>query len=396
MRYCLRFIFAVVALMALTVCVRADFRLGAGDELRIVVADQPQISGVFAVAEDGTIFMLMGGRITVGGLTIEGASNAVTASLSKYIVDPAIAMEVSKYRPYFVLGDVATPGMYATTPGMTPLKAVAIAGGLRGRGDSLESAVTSIRAEESFAVALKQRLDATVLEARLKAELDDADTFDWSSDRLSDVERGLLGKIVGFERELFIVNSVNFAKQRKIFEDLIALRKAEIAVLQKRFEAQEKQTASLRDEIDRIEKLLKSGVSTIPQRNALNREETRSISEGLQIRLSQNQAEQGLRQSELGLTTLLRDRRATLLEQSAAVSQLLQKLGEEISAAEALMLETGSSPRDINGKRSMTFSVRGNNGTGPDVAVDQTYPVQPGDIVTIRRNMDSARAPVAN
>ena len=112
MMRCLRSVCAVVALLAAAVPAHAEYKLGAGDELRLVVADQPQVSGNYAVSDDGSIFVIMGGRVTVSGLTIESAAQAIRLSLSKYIVDPAIALEVSKYRPYFVMGDVANPGMY--------------------------------------------------------------------------------------------------------------------------------------------------------------------------------------------------------------------------------------------------------------------------------------------
>ncbi len=396
MMRCLRSVCAVVALLAAAVPAHAEYKLGAGDELRLVVADQPQVSGNYAVSDDGSIFVIMGGRVAVSGLTIESAAQAIRLRLAKYIVDPAIALEVSKYRPYFVMGDVANPGMYASIPGMTALKAVATAGGLRGRSEKLEYAITSIRASESYLVALKQSLDAQVQKARLQAELKDAPSFDWNPGKLSPSERLLLDDTVSYERELFAINRDSFQKQAKILKDLIALRMGEIEVLQSRFKAQERQTEMLRAEIERVEVLLKNGVSTITQRNSLSREETRSINEGLQIRLFQNQAQQGLSQAELQLTSLVRDRRSQLLDQIGAAGQRLQKLGEEISAAEALMQETDVEYSVGRNLTTMKFTLRGNNGAAPEVTVEDTYVIQPGDIVTVRRVSSASNATVAN
>ena len=392
----LRHVCAIVAVLAAAIPAHAEYKLGAGDELRLVVADQPQVSGNYAVSDDGTVFVVMGGRVPVSGLTIESAAEAVRSSLSKYIVDPAIALEVSKYRPYFVMGDVADPGMYASIPGMTAMKAVATAGGLRGRGDKLDYAITSIRAGESYLVALKQKLDTQVQKARLQAELDDAASFDWKPDGLPAGERVLLDNAAAYEKELFSINRGSFQKQTKILEDLMALRTGEIEILQRRFEAQETQTASLRAEIERVEKLLKSGVSTISQLNLLTREETRLISEGLQIRLSQNQAQQGLKQAELELTNLVRNRKSQLLEQIAAAGQRLQKLGEEIKAAEILLLETDAEYSAGRGPTAIEFTVRGDNGAAPEAAVEETYAIQPGDIVTVKRVAGASNAAVAN
>jgi polysaccharide export outer membrane protein len=40
-----------------------------------------------------------------------------------------VAVEVSQYRPFYILGEVATPGQYPYRPRMTVLTAISIAGG---------------------------------------------------------------------------------------------------------------------------------------------------------------------------------------------------------------------------------------------------------------------------
>lgn len=45
------------------------------------------------------------------------------------ILHPSVAVEVSTYRPFYILGEVNTPGQYPFRPGMTVLTAISIAGG---------------------------------------------------------------------------------------------------------------------------------------------------------------------------------------------------------------------------------------------------------------------------
>jgi polysaccharide export outer membrane protein len=45
-------------------------------------------------------------------------------------------VEVLKYRPVFILGEVSKPGEYPYQPGMTVLTAVAIAGGFTYRAET--------------------------------------------------------------------------------------------------------------------------------------------------------------------------------------------------------------------------------------------------------------------
>ena len=45
------------------------------------------------------------------------------------ILKPSVAVEVSTYRPFYILGEVNTPGQYPFRPDMTVLTAISIAGG---------------------------------------------------------------------------------------------------------------------------------------------------------------------------------------------------------------------------------------------------------------------------
>ena len=45
-----------------------------------------------------------------------------------------MSVEVSQYRPIFILGEVKNPGQYPYEPGMTMLTAVSVAGGFTYRG----------------------------------------------------------------------------------------------------------------------------------------------------------------------------------------------------------------------------------------------------------------------
>ena len=48
--------------------------------------------------------------------------------------DPDVAVEVDRYRPIFVMGEVNTAGQYSYVAGMTVQNAIAVAGGFTSRG----------------------------------------------------------------------------------------------------------------------------------------------------------------------------------------------------------------------------------------------------------------------
>jgi polysaccharide export outer membrane protein len=106
------------------------YRLDSGDRLRIVVFGQDGLTSSYGIDTAGKINMSLIGAVTARGLTTAQLQQAIATRLRQgYIRDPKVAVEVELYRPFFVLGEVATPGQFPFVPDMTVENAVAIAGG---------------------------------------------------------------------------------------------------------------------------------------------------------------------------------------------------------------------------------------------------------------------------
>ncbi len=105
--------------------------LGAGDVLTIRVYDQSQLSGDFTIDDSGMIDLPLLGLLPAGGQTTDALAAAIAGGLKQknLILDPSVATEISHYRPFYILGEVNTPGQYPYRPRMTALTAVSIAGG---------------------------------------------------------------------------------------------------------------------------------------------------------------------------------------------------------------------------------------------------------------------------
>ena len=74
------------------------------------------------------------GTVNARGMTTAQLSGAITGRLSQgFIRDPSVAVEIEVYRPFFVLGEVTSPGQYPYVPNMTVENAIAIAGGFTPR-----------------------------------------------------------------------------------------------------------------------------------------------------------------------------------------------------------------------------------------------------------------------
>jgi polysaccharide biosynthesis/export protein len=110
------------------------YTLDTGDKLRVVVFGQEGLSNSYAVDAGGKITMPLIGMVGARGLSTEALSQAITVRLRHgYIREPQVAVEIENYRPFFVLGEVTTPGQFPFVPGMTAETAVAIAGGFTPR-----------------------------------------------------------------------------------------------------------------------------------------------------------------------------------------------------------------------------------------------------------------------
>ncbi len=119
------------------------YRLDSGDRLRITVFEQPGLSNTYTVDQAGYIAFPLIGQGAARGETLPALEGAIAARLKEgYLRDPDVTIEVDRYRPVFVMGEVGRPGQYSYVPGMTAQNAIAIAGGFTPRGNPREVDVT--------------------------------------------------------------------------------------------------------------------------------------------------------------------------------------------------------------------------------------------------------------
>lgn len=110
------------------------YTLGSGDRVRVIVFGQDSLSNSYAVDGSGNISMPLIGFVAAKGETTEGLARVIEAKLRNgFLREPRVSVEEEAYRPFFVLGEVTTPGQYPYINGMTAETAVAVAGGFTPR-----------------------------------------------------------------------------------------------------------------------------------------------------------------------------------------------------------------------------------------------------------------------
>ncbi|HXX25432.1 MAG TPA: polysaccharide biosynthesis/export family protein [Pseudolabrys sp.] len=117
------------------------YTLDAGDRLRVSVFGQEGISGSYLVDAGGNLNLPLIGTVPARGFTTEQLSRMIGERLKQgYVREPHVTVSIETYRPFFIMGEVTTPGQYVYVPNMTAENAVAIAGGFapRAKRDTIE------------------------------------------------------------------------------------------------------------------------------------------------------------------------------------------------------------------------------------------------------------------
>jgi len=110
-----------------------EYRLGAGDKLRIEVYKDPQLSQSVQIRPDGKITLPLIGDMAATGLTPLELRDQIASQLKEYITNPTvtvIVVEATSAHAY-VMGEVAHPGEVSLHGPVTIVQAIAMAGGFK-------------------------------------------------------------------------------------------------------------------------------------------------------------------------------------------------------------------------------------------------------------------------
>lgn len=140
---------SVPSLPSLEPGVAGEYQLDSGDQLRILVFGQESLSGSYTVDGAGRISMPLIHAVDARGSTTAELQQAIGAELEKGIlINPSVSVQIESFRPFFILGEVRSPGNYPYVHGMTVLTAVAIAGGFTPRAQKGHVSITRTVGEQ--------------------------------------------------------------------------------------------------------------------------------------------------------------------------------------------------------------------------------------------------------
>jgi polysaccharide export outer membrane protein len=124
-----------------------DYQVGVGDVLAVMVYGRPDLStgvtvtGLATTAAlttkgsrvdgSGNVHLPLAGTVHVAGLTVQAIGESVVSSLSRYVKEPSVVVEVAEYRskPIYLMGQFRTPGVYYMDRPMTFLQGITLGNG---------------------------------------------------------------------------------------------------------------------------------------------------------------------------------------------------------------------------------------------------------------------------
>ncbi len=109
-----------------------SYRIGPDDALQITVWKEPTLSGAFLVRPDGMISLVLLGDVPASGRTPMQLAADLTQRLKKFLQDPLVAVTVqaANSQRIYLMGEVQKVGPLDMATTMSPLQAIAAAGGL--------------------------------------------------------------------------------------------------------------------------------------------------------------------------------------------------------------------------------------------------------------------------
>lgn len=371
-----------------------NYILGAGDKLRIKVHEWPDLSGQYIVGPSSTVSLPVIGEIDVADMTARELSQTISKSLrsaAKLSGNPSCSVEIVEFRPFFILGDVKTPGEYNYRPGLSVQQAVSIAGGYYRPAETthrLDRDAITAKGEILIRVRETKQLAATI--ARLKAEQSNATEIKFPPE-LDDTPGSPDRLFMDQERAILTANNDSLKKTLKTLERYVTLYEQEIGTVKLQIESENRQLEAAKTEAESVEKLAEKGLTSLNRRLSAERAlaQIESTIQGLKANILR--AQQNISQTEQRRLDVLSKRTERINDALSSTYAKAMEAEYKLKTARELLLEAeviapALLARDQLSNASLKFHItRRENDMTVETQVDANARLLPADVLTVER-----------
>lgn len=356
------------------------FDMSSVERIRIRMWGHSDLSGEYAVEPDNSLSIPRVGRIEVGGMTLAGLEDLLAQKLGAALrTDITVAVEVARFRPYYIMGHVAEAGAIEWRPGLKVIQAISLARGvLRAEGTGL---VASRQSRTQLTFALAQL-------ARLKAEREGGDVVA-TNDRIAtlissvpETSRMALTNLISRQNDLL-------SDQRRVMDAQIVGLRRERETAGRELAGAEAQEKSVREQIE-ITRAQLASIEDLKERKLVNNArylQQKSDLLMVEIRYSEiksivERARARLSSIDQQLVTLPQQRRAELGER-------IEALEREVAQLELVVGLSSGVGEDQENVLRLGYHISRESASGV-----RTFPatvfteVLPGDVLIVSEGQD--------
>ncbi|WP_234879176.1 polysaccharide biosynthesis/export family protein [Sinorhizobium americanum] len=371
----------------------SDYRLNAGDVLTFDFLDDAELPITATVSGNGEAqFPLIGG-VSIVGLTITEAIEKLRSEYRRrdILVDPKLSLNISTFRPIFVLGEVRSPGSFPFYSGLTVEQAIGLAGGMQVvTANASDRLIVRARLRAEIEAAKAEIVHEAVYAARLAAQLkssEKVDLKDVPEVARTHVEELPVDGVIELEEKILKEDLAAYRSQAQILTEGIAQAEGGIEILNELVQQQKDIVSNSVDDVARVGALRQRGLNT---ESELSRAENSAATEKAQLLetfATLARTRQEMSELKLQLAKLAADRKKDILTQLQEREIAIKKLIAEQRSAEEQILLLAAVARDESKKNQISYAyeVRRSAVGGKPTSLQASLVTEllPGDVVVV-------------
>lgn len=396
---------AATLVIGTTVASAAEYTLGIEDKLRIKVYEWrntlgevhewSSLTGEFTVGPSGTIALPLVGEVPAAGQKVSELADAISHRLqSKIGLDqpPDTSIEIIRFRPFYILGNVDHPGEYPFKPGLTVLQALSVAGGVyrpADPGGQLER--TAITTTGSLRALRLEAIELTARAARLQAELDGKDTIEFPAELSRRRDEPAIARAVHQEETAFATRSANLRTQAEAIAQSKDLLNKELLALKLKITNQDHELTEINAELQKVGSFVKQGLAVAPREFSLRQNQIELQGRRLDLDTAVLRAREEIGKSDERISELRAKRHAEILADLQKNQRRLTEVTEQIRTNTDLLAadeasETALDSTHSDNQNTVTFSIIRQVGNDfRETVVPETAAVEPNDTIKVKR-----------
>lgn len=338
-----------------TVSMAEDYQLGPQDKVRIKVfewrATRDQVfewtalNDQFTVGADGTLSLPFAGQVKASGLTPAELARLVAQQFQNEMRlgrAPDVSLEVSQFRPFYIVGRVERPGEYPYRPGLTVLQAMSIAGGIQRISDLglMRLGREAISSRGDLRVLNAQANSLLARRARLLAELNQSETISFPDELMLRYNAPLDAQVRQQEQSIFETRREAFRTELRTLRQLKDYLEKEVVSLEGQLKTEDEQIRLVQKELKTVSGLVEKGLSAAPRQLALERTQAQIEGDRLRMGTLLLKAKQEISRNEIAILELQNKRAKEVTMEMRDTQSKLDETQERIRATDNLLYDS--------------------------------------------------------